>query len=121
MITVYAYPYIQMQAEQFFRALSDPTRLQCLQMLAAERELCVCEIVHVLALSQPKVSRHLAQLRDQGIVDTERRGQWIYYRLNKALPAWTLDVLEAARRAESLDPLRQRLTQMPNRPTVACD
>lgn len=110
-----------MQAEKYFRALSDPTRLQCLLLLAAERELCVCEIVHVLDLSQPKVSRHLAQLRDQGIVETERRGQWVYYRLAADLPEWAHDVLAAARQSESLDTLRQRLIQMPNRPTVACD
>jgi ArsR family transcriptional regulator, arsenate/arsenite/antimonite-responsive transcriptional repressor len=110
-----------MKVEQFFRALSDPTRLQCLLLLSTERELCVCEIVHVLDLSQPKVSRHLAQLRDQGIVDTERRGQWVYYRLSSDLPDWAGQVLAAVGQAESLDPLRQRLAAMPNRPGAACD
>lgn len=108
-------------AEQFFRALSDPTRLRCLLLLAAEERLCVCEFVHALALSQPRVSRHLGHLRDLGIVQDERRGQWVHYRLHPALPQWAHDVLAAAFEAEGLADVRQRLATMPSRPSLACD
>lgn len=107
--------------ETFFRALSDPTRLRCLLLLMAEGRLCVCEFVHALDLTQPRVSRHLGHLRDLGIVLDERRGQWVHYRLHPALPQWARDVLEAAFQAEGLRDIRQRLASMPNRPRAACD
>jgi len=110
-----------MTTERFFRALADRTRLHCLLLLLGEREMCVCELVHALALSQPKVSRHLAQLRDAGIVADERRGQWVYYRLHPALPAWSRKVLETVREDEALDDYRRRLAAMPDRPFAACD
>lgn len=108
-------------SESFFRALSDPTRLRCLLLLLSEQEICVCEFVHALELSQPRVSRHLGHLRDLGVVTTERRGQWMYYRLNPALPPWARDVLAAAFQAEGVRDLRQRLASMPNRPSISCD
>lgn len=107
--------------EQFFRALSDSTRLRCLLLLLSEGPVCVCEFVHALDLSQPRVSRHLGQLRDMGIVDDERRGQWVYYRLNPTLPQWAREVLEAAFQADAVSDVRQRLASMPNRPPVSCD
>lgn len=105
--------------EQFFRALSDATRLRCLLLLQSEGRLCVCELVHALGLSQPRISRHLGHLRDLGIVEDERRGQWMHYRLHPDLPDWAHDVLKAASRAEALDEGRDRLAHMPNRPPAA--
>jgi len=111
--------------EQFFRALSDTTRLRCLLLLHAEQSLCVCELVHALDLSQPRISRHLGHLRDQGIVQDERRGQWVHYRLHPALPAWALEALEAASRAHALSDfladVRVRLPAMSNRPSMGCE
>ena len=52
-----------MNADQFFKALSDLTRLRMLVLLSHEGELCVCELTHALDEIQPKISRHLAQLR----------------------------------------------------------
>lgn len=109
------------EPEQFFRALSDPTRLRCLLLLLAEERLCVCEFVHALDLSQPRVSRHLGHLRDLGIVADMRRGQWVHYSLHPELPQWAREVLEAAFQAEALEDIRQRLATMPNRPAVSCD
>ncbi len=106
--------------EQFFRALSDSTRLRCLLLLLSERQVCVCEFVHALDLSQPRVSRHLAQLRDMGVVEDERRGQWVYYRLSPALPRWAMETLEAVFQAEVMRDIRKRLATMPNRPSVSC-
>ena len=109
------------EPEKFFRALSDPTRLRCLLLLLTEERLCVCEFVHALDLSQPHVSRHLAQLRDIGIVTDMRRGQWVHYSLHPDLPDWAREVLEAVFRAEALSNVRQRLATMPNRPAISCD
>jgi ArsR family transcriptional regulator len=62
------------------RALADPTRLRLLNLIA-DREICVCYLVEILRMSQPKVSRHLAYLRRAGIVASRRDGKWIHYRL----------------------------------------
>jgi ArsR family transcriptional regulator, arsenate/arsenite/antimonite-responsive transcriptional repressor len=106
--------------EIYFRALADGTRLRCLLMLLAEERLCVCELVHALELSQPRVSRHLAQLRELGVVQDERQGQWVYYRLSSELPDWARQVLSAALAADSLADMRARLAEMPNRPALSC-
>lgn len=109
---------------QFFQLLSDDTRLRCLLLLHREGELCVCELVHALGVIQPKVSRHLAALRDAGVVTDRRQGQWIYYQLNADLPAWMTQVLEAAlTEAANRQPFindLQALAEMPNRPSAAC-
>jgi ArsR family transcriptional regulator len=110
--------------EIFFKALADPTRLRCLVLLAGERELCVCELTHALDEIQPKVSRHLATLRDQAIVIDRRQGQWVYYRLNPDLPDWAQAVLSETARGIGGRKLfttdRRKLARMPNRPGVAC-
>ena len=96
--------------DRYFRALGDLTRLRMLVLLTSQGELCVCELTHALQESQPKVSRHLAQLRELGMVLDRRQGQWIYYRMNPALPAWAREVLAATAGAVSLqDPFRQDL------------
>jgi ArsR family transcriptional regulator, arsenate/arsenite/antimonite-responsive transcriptional repressor len=71
---------------ELFALLSDETRLRCLLLLYKKKELCVCEFGYVLESIQPKISRHLAYLRKSGLVLDERRGQWVYYRLNPSLP-----------------------------------
>ncbi len=107
-----------------FRALADPTRLRCIVLLQREGELCVCELTHALGESQPKISRHLAQLRDAGIVADRRRGIWIHYRLHPELPDWALQVLTAtAAGIENETPFRHdraALRAMPNRPGASC-
>ena len=65
-----------------FKALADPTRVAIVNRLAAEGECCVCNLVDDSELSQPTVSHHLKILRDAGLVESERRGTWAYYRLN---------------------------------------
>ena len=69
------------------KALSDPTRIRILSCLAA-RELCVSEMVHLMDLGQPAVSRHLGILRDAGLVEDVREGKYVNYRLRR--PARTL-------------------------------
>lgn len=65
----------------FCRLLGDPTRLRILVLLSV-KELCVCELCGILQLPQPTISRHLAKLRDRGLVADVREGQWVFYRLN---------------------------------------
>jgi len=62
------------------KALSDETRLRVIKLLE-EREICVCELMQVLEMSQPRVSRHLAVLKNAGLVDDRREGKWVYYSL----------------------------------------
>ncbi len=66
------------EAVQLFKALADETRLRILNLIR-HRELCVCQIVDVLGLGQSKVSRHLAHLRNAGLVSDRREGLWMYY------------------------------------------
>ena len=80
----------------WFKALADPTRIQILNLLAqAEDALCVCDIVDHFPLAQPTISHHLKILRDSCFVQTERRGTFIYYRVNHAC---VLEFPDAARR-----------------------
>jgi ArsR family transcriptional regulator len=111
-------------ANEFFPALADPTRLRCLLLLAGEGELCVCELTHALDESQPKISRHLATLREAGIVSDRREGLWIHYRINPELPAWARAILNTASRANTTaKPFaqdRKRLRGAPTRPPIRC-
>jgi ArsR family transcriptional regulator len=70
-------------AAQQFKALADPVRLRLLNLLAnAPRgEISACDLVGPVSKSQPTVSHHLKVLREAGFVRSERRGQWIYYRI----------------------------------------
>jgi len=66
--------------EALFRAFSDRTRLRILNLLVGG-ELCVCDLVEVLGVPQPKASRHLAYLRRVGLVSARKEGYWSYYRI----------------------------------------
>ncbi|NUW57570.1 MULTISPECIES: metalloregulator ArsR/SmtB family transcription factor [Cronobacter] len=86
----------QFQPLQLFKNLSDETRLSLVLLLREKGELCVCELTSVLRESQPKISRHLALLRDAGLLIDRRDGKWIYYRLSPHMPAWAAAVIEQA-------------------------
>jgi ArsR family transcriptional regulator len=79
--------------QAFFDALNDPIRRQILALLLSHDERCVCDLLAVLEAPQPKVSRHLAVLREAGLVRTRRAGVWMHYRLHPELPAWAVRVL----------------------------
>lgn len=108
----------------FFRALGDDTRLRCVALLHAEGELCVCELTYALDQAQPKVSRHLGQLRQAGVVESHRRGTWIHYRLHPDLPAWARAVIgewvAACADSEPYRSDRRTLHAMPDRPENTC-
>jgi len=62
-------------------ALADPVRLAIVRQLAACDGICACDFTDVTDVSQPTVSHHLRVLREAGVVTSERRGSWVYYRL----------------------------------------
>ena len=70
-------------AAVLFRVLGEPARLQLLSLIAAQPsgEVCACELVESLGLSQPTVSHHLKVMYEAGLLSKERRGTWIYYRI----------------------------------------
>jgi ArsR family transcriptional regulator len=68
-----------------FKALSDETRLRILALLT-QGELCVCDLMAVLQLPQSTVSRHLAYLRNAGLLTDRREGVWMYYRIASQMP-----------------------------------
>lgn len=66
-----------------FKTLSEPVRLRIAYLLLRKGELCVCDLVDTLDLSQSVVSRHLAYLRNNNLVSTRRDGVWIYYQITE--------------------------------------
>lgn len=86
---------------KFYKCLSDETRLKSVLLVRHFNQLCVCDLAAALRLSQPKISRHLAELRVQGLLIGERRGKWVYYQLNPGLPAWLLKVLKQTAEADA--------------------
>lgn len=79
--------------DRFFRALADPTRLRLINLIAGQ-ELCVCYLVLVIDAPQPKISRHLAYLRQAGIVAARREGKWMHYRLTTPLDSHAAAILK---------------------------
>ncbi|WP_018133337.1 ArsR/SmtB family transcription factor [Effusibacillus pohliae] len=80
------------QLADAFKALGDPTRLQIIALLNV-RECCVCELVPLFGISQPAVSKHLSRLKTSGLVKETRRGQWVFYSLNREALRQLGDVL----------------------------
>ena len=77
-----------------FKALADPARLQLLSFIASQpdAEACVCHLVEPVGLSQPTVSHHLKLLHHAGLVERDKRGAWVWYRIRRE----RLDALRAA-------------------------
>lgn len=80
-----------------FKALGDPVRLRLLSMIASAGggEVCVCDLTGAFALTGPTISHHLRVLREAGLVDSDRRGTWVYYRLIPAALALLSGLLDA--------------------------
>lgn len=66
----------------FFRALSDETRWRIVH-LVRDRALCVCELADILEMPQSSVSSHVQIIRKAGMIESERRGKWTYFRINQ--------------------------------------
>ncbi len=88
------------------KALADPTRLKMLVALwEAEDPICICDFTATFALSQPTISHHMSKLRDLGLVEADKQGIWIYYRLSAALPASTREVLSSIGQSQRPKPV----------------
>lgn len=82
-----------MDPVKFFKCLADESRLNLILLITHVQSACVCDLMQALSLDQPKTSRILAQLRQCGIVQDERRGKWMYYSLHPDLPEWAHEVI----------------------------
>ncbi|WP_231723565.1 MULTISPECIES: metalloregulator ArsR/SmtB family transcription factor [unclassified Guyparkeria] len=109
---------------EMFAVLSHPTRLRLALLMAEHGTLCVCELQHALGEDQPRVSRQLANLRQAGVIEGERRAQWVHYRLSPGLPGWAGAIIDNALAGMQDDAAfnedRRRLTSMTDRPNAAC-
>ena len=82
------------QRAELMKALADPTRVMMLAALwKAEAPICICDFTAGLGLSQPTISHHVARLKEAGLVESEKRGIWIYYRLRDKMPTETRKLL----------------------------
>jgi len=86
-----------MDANLLFDILADESRRKLLILLLRDGERCVCDLYTALNMAQPKASRHLAVMREAGLVTARRDGKWMHYRLNPEMPLWCYRILEAMR------------------------
>jgi ArsR family transcriptional regulator len=79
-----------------FKALGDPVRLRLMSMIASAGggEVCVCDLTGAFHLTGPTISHHLKVLREAGLVDSDRRGTWVYYRMVPAALALLVGLLD---------------------------
>ncbi len=106
-----------------FKALADETRLQMMALILSEGELCVCDCMQVLDISQSKASRHLRYLANAGLVDDRREAVWVYYRVASQLDADRSVLVETVRELlppERIAELRQRLGEWQKQKAQGC-
>src|SRR2546423_7482896 len=93
--------------EKLFSALADRTRLRLISLIG-DSEVCVCFLVEILKISQPKISRHLAYLRRAGVVTARREGKWMHYRLTEPPDEHAARIFREVRTSLSEHPEFQR-------------
>jgi DNA-binding transcriptional ArsR family regulator len=82
------------ETAELMKALADPTRLTMIASLwKAKEPICICDFTAGLELSQPTISHHMAKLKELGLVESEKRGIWVYYRLGAQLAPATRRLL----------------------------
>lgn len=104
------------------KALSDETRLRILNLLY-EKELCVCDIMETLQISQAKASRHLIYLKNSGLVKDRKHAQWVYYSRFKDDRMMFLDnlVYDSLRNLELYGKDLENLKEWLKRKNIQCD
>ncbi|WP_085297788.1 metalloregulator ArsR/SmtB family transcription factor [Cognaticolwellia mytili] len=113
-----------MSPTEFYKNLADDIRLKSVLLIAKEGELCVCELMAALSEpSQPKISRHLAQLKKAGLLVTRKQKQWVFYALSSDTPSWSQQIiaLTLAENLTFITPNLNALNQMGDRPTRAAN
>ena len=105
---------------EFFKTLSDETRLRCLVLIFENNELCVCELIHSLELPQSKISRHLSILKLNKVIRQRREGQWVLYSMHPELSVSHKKIIRLAiQELKNTIPFKndnQRLASMQDRP-----
>ena len=91
---------------RLFAVLADRTRLRLLNLMNG-REVCVCYFVEILKQGQPKISRHLAYLRNAGVVRARREGKWMHYSIERPKDAGASAILDATLASFLADPEMQ--------------
>ena len=81
---------------RLFAALANETRLRCLHLIARNGEVCVCEVVEALGITQPSASKALNALKSAGLLQDRRDANWSYYALNSSMQAWVSSVVAAS-------------------------
>jgi len=102
-----------MNPTDFFKTLSDATRLRCLFLLSQCKSLCVCDFMAILEAPQSRISRHFKYLRDAGLVLDERKDQWVHYRINPELtPLWQDMLKQNMKHLRELAPFQNDLERL---------
>ncbi|GHG01612.1 metalloregulator ArsR/SmtB family transcription factor [Thalassotalea marina] len=112
-------PEATLEPLSFFKCMTDEIRLKTLMLTHYFGEICVCELMEALdEQSQPKVSRNLAVLKNSGLLLARKHGQWVFYRLNPALPTWVKSNIALTTQANIafIQENLTRLNKMQNRP-----
>lgn len=104
------------------KALSDETRLRMLNLLY-EKELCVCDIMEALKISQTKASRHLTCLKNAGLVSDRKHAQWVYYSILRSENIKFVDSLvsDHIRKLRESDDDLKSLTEWLSKKNLSCD
>lgn len=111
---------LEIAPNDFYKCLTDDIRLKALMLIHYHGELCVCELMEALdEESQPKLSRNLAVLKKSHIIVARKHGQWMFYRINPALPQWIKTVVAQTTRhnISLISPSIKTLKTMDNRPS----
>lgn len=112
------------EAEKVFKALGQSLRLKIVALLA-EQEFCVCELEEIFNVSQPAISQHLRILKEAGLVEEEKMGQWVFYSLERKylqeflqdFSSYLFSPLEAK---EDLEQEKARVKELQQNPKVTC-
>ena len=105
----------------FHKAMSDETRIRIMNLLLHTGELCVCDLEQTLDFSQPKISRHLAYLRDSGLVQDRKDGLWVYYTLkNQTSPEISAALQTFKESVRFNEPLKADLIKLKNLADASC-
>lgn len=81
-----------------FKALSDETRVHMLALLLMNEELCVCDFINLMKISQSRTSRHLRYMLHAGLLNDRREGVWVHYRISKDLSKNSKILLESLKK-----------------------
>jgi ArsR family transcriptional regulator len=114
--------YANLNMNEFFKVLSDETRLRCLLLILEKKEICVCELIHALDLPQSKISRHLSIIKLNNLITQRRSGQWVLYSINPDLSDFKRKIIKVTLNELKNTSLykndRIRLNNMQSRPSI---